>query len=90
MHMSIRRRSLLAGFRVGYLAMFALLIAPLIVIVGSSLAESSALRFPPEVLSLRWYAEFLSDSAWRRAVANSLIVSTGTTVVATPLGLSAA
>lgn len=90
MSMPHRRRLLTGGFRVGYLILFLAMLVPLIVVVGTSFAQSSLFRFPPKSLSLKWYSAFLHDKAWLQAVKNSIIAGVGTTVVATSLGLTGA
>lgn len=87
----VRRGRVVGGaFRLGYLAMFLALIVPLVVIVGTSFGQSSIFQFPPEMLSIRWYAAFLESGTWIEAVENSLVVGAGTTAVATALALPAA
>src|SRR3546814_5327074 len=55
--------------RRGYMALIALfLMAPLIVVFGVSLNEKQSLLFPPEGLSLDWYAEIFTDDGWRGAL----------------------
>ena len=41
-----------------------LLCGPLIVVTGVSLNAKKRLFFPPEGISLRWYAELLTESSW--------------------------
>ena len=93
-----------ARFGVGRLAhrvacglIFAFLIAPILVIVPLSFnAEpyftftEGMLRFDPEAYSLRWYRQVLSDGAWARGLANSLVIGVAATVLATALGTLAA
>ncbi|WP_340100552.1 ABC transporter permease [Salinibaculum salinum] len=79
-----------AAFRIGYLTIAALLLLPLLIIVGTSITESSYLSFPPKDISLRWYYEFLASDRWMSAMQNSLITSTGTMLLSTTLGVLAA
>ena len=87
--------------RVAYLGYCAgvlvFLIAPILVILPLSFnAEpyftftEGMLRFDPEAWSLRWYREVVTDEAWTRALANSLIIGTAATMLATLLGTLAA
>ncbi|MGO7259025.1 ABC transporter permease, partial [Rhizobium brockwellii] len=39
--------------------------------------------------STRWFEELVTADAWRRSIVNSLIVGSGTTVLATVLGMTA-
>jgi putative spermidine/putrescine transport system permease protein len=47
-------------------------------------------RFPPPVLSLRWYTTFFFDSYYMVALRNSVLVSTAAATVATGVGVTAA
>ncbi|MPZ12018.1 MAG: ABC transporter permease subunit [Kiloniellaceae bacterium] len=58
-----------AWLRRGYMTLIALfLMTPLVVVAGVSLNEKKSLLFPPEGLSLSWYAEIFTDSGWRGAL----------------------
>ena len=87
--------------RVAYLGYCAgvlvFLIAPILVILPLSFnAEpyftftEGMLRFDPEAWSMRWYREVVTDEAWTGALANSLIIGTAATALATLLGTLAA
>jgi putative spermidine/putrescine transport system permease protein len=66
-----------------YLAAVALFLAlPLVVVAGVSLNQPRQLLFPPQGLSLRWYGELLTDSAWLGALRNSLIVAVASAALA--------
>ena len=78
------------AFRIAYLAVFAFLLAPFVVVAGTSLNASGAVVFPPSGVSLRWYDALLSSPDWIRAARNSLIVAGGTTALSTTLGVGAA
>lgn len=78
------------AFRTAYVAVFAFLIAPFVIVAGTSLDASGAVVFPPSGVSLRWYDALLSSPDWIRAARNSLIVAGGTTVLSTTLGVGAA
>ena len=74
-------------------AVFAFLVAPILVIVPLSFnAEpyftftEGMLRLDPEAYSLRWYRQIVEDDAWTRALVNSLIVGVASTTLATALG----
>jgi putative spermidine/putrescine transport system permease protein len=66
------------------------LITPVLVVVPMSFSNSSSLRFPPEGLSLRWYAEVFSDSRWVDAMLTSLALAVGSSTLALVLGGPAA
>ena len=88
------------GLRIGrfcYLglcaAVFAFLVAPILVIVPLSFnAEpyftftEGMLRLDPEAYSLRWYRQIVEEDAWTRALVNSLIIGVASTALATALG----
>lgn len=83
-------RVALAGFRLGYLAIFAAMLLPLFIVIATSFSASGNLQFPPEGFSLRWYGAFFADVDWLRAFDNSIIVGIGTTVLASLMGITAA
>lgn len=85
-----RRTVVTRAFQVGYLAMFLALLIPLLVIVATSFGATSAFRFPPAQWGFEWYRTFLESPAWIRAVKNSVIVGTGTTILSTGIALPAA
>jgi putative spermidine/putrescine transport system permease protein len=62
-----------------------LLPAPIVVVVAASFTPDGYLRFPPGAMSLRWYAEALSDSRWLRALGLSLWIAALTAVAATTI-----
>ena len=85
------------GFNAWCIAGFVFLLAPILVIVPLSFnAEpyftftEGMLRLDPDAWSLRWYNAILEDEAWRRALANSLLIGVASTIVATTLGTLAA
>ena len=74
-------------------AVFAFLVAPILVIVPLSFnAEpyftftEGMLRLDPEAYSLRWYRQIVEEDAWTRALVNSLIIGVASTALATALG----
>lgn len=65
------------------------LIAPVIVVVLTSLSAGNYLHFPPQGLSLKWYQDVINDNLWLQAVRTSIKVSLGTVVVALVIGVPA-
>ncbi len=65
------------------------LVAPLIAILPLAFTSSVILTYPIPSWSLRWFEELFTADAWRRAIFNSLIIGTGTTLLATVLGTAA-
>jgi putative spermidine/putrescine transport system permease protein len=50
--------------------------APILIVIASSFTASGFISFPPPALSLRWYARFLGDPDWLRALAASTLLAT--------------
>ena len=71
------------------IAVVTFLLAPLIAILPLAFTSSVFLTYPIPAYSTRWFEELVTADAWRRAIVNSLIIGTGTTVVATVLGTAA-
>ncbi len=85
-----RERLEIFAFRAAYGLIAVLMMLPLFVVISTSFGSTGQLVFPPRGLSLDWYAKFFSDPSWMGAVVNSLITASGTAVVATFLGVTAA
>jgi len=66
------------------------LILPILIIAPMSFSAARYLSFPPPSLSLRWYQEYVGNSAWMQATRVTLTVAVLTVVIATPLGVAAA
>ena len=78
-------------------AVFAFLIAPMLIVVPLSFnAEpyftftEGMLSLDPDAYSLRWYRNVVGDSEWRHALVNSLVIGLSATFIATVLGVLAA
>ncbi|MFF0923560.1 ABC transporter permease (plasmid) [Rhizobium ruizarguesonis] len=65
------------------------LVAPLIAILPLAFTSSVILTYPVPSYSLRWFEELLSADTWRRSIINSLMIGSGTTLLATLLGMAA-
>lgn len=65
------------------------LVAPLIAILPLAFTSSVILTYPIPSWSLRWFEELFTADVWRRSIINSLIIGTGTTILATVLGTAA-
>ncbi len=72
------------------ISLFLILPAPVIVVVAASLSSVGYIRFPPGDLSLRWYAEFLSDQRWLDALVTSVLLALVGAVVTTTVSVMAA
>jgi putative spermidine/putrescine transport system permease protein len=62
------------------------LVAPIFVPVPLSFNSGSFFTFPLAGLSTRWYQVVLGTARWRNAIANSIMIGTGATILATTLG----
>lgn len=65
------------------------LVAPLLVILPLAFTSSAVLTYPIPSFSLRWFRELITNEVWSRTIINSLIIASGTTVLATVLGTAA-
>ena len=66
------------------------LLLPTLIIVGASFTSTDFIAFPPEGLSLRWFAKLWELEAVRSAAARSLGIAAAATSVAVALGVAAA
>jgi len=66
------------------------LVGPTVIMLLTSFTASQSLRFPPDGLSLRWYAALLDADQMQAAAWNSLVVAFWTTVLSVLLGTAAA
>ena len=60
--------------------------APTLVVIGASFTAGNLIAFPPEGLSLRWYAKVAGATDLRAAFLRSLIVAAICTAIAVPAG----
>jgi putative spermidine/putrescine transport system permease protein len=73
-----------------FVGMLIFLFLPLVVVVPISFTPGTALRFPPEGLSWRWYEDFWNDERWRAAGWLSIRLAVSTAICATFIGMLAA
>ncbi len=71
-------------------AVLAFLMLPILVVIPLSFNSEPFFNLPMPGLSLRWYQDFLASDRWLPSLANSLVVATATTLLATTLGTLAA
>ena len=95
--LEFRERLLRFGYLAFCAAVFAFLVAPILVIVPLSFNPEpyftfteGMLRLDSEAYSLRWYRQIVEDDAWTRALGNSLVIGVASTALATSLGTLAA
>jgi putative spermidine/putrescine transport system permease protein len=69
---------------------FLFLLAPLVIIVGASLSDTSYLTFPPQGLTLRWFANIFEISAFRNTAITSFQVAILGTSLSLLMGIPAA
>lgn len=83
-------RTLPIGKAVFGTAVVIFLMAPLFAILPLAFTDSIFLNYPIPGFSFRWFHELFTANAWRRSILNSLLIGTGTTILATVLGTVAA
>ena len=66
------------------------LVGPTVIMLLTSFTASQSLKFPPDGLSLRWYAALLDADQMQAAAWNSLVVAFWTTALSVLLGTAAA
>lgn len=74
------------GFRVLTAAIYAFLLAPLVIVVLAAFNAGTYLRFPPQGLSFRWFVEFAHSRSFVGSLVFSLRLAVIVTIVATILG----
>jgi len=73
------------------IAVYALLLAPLVVVIAVSFGSTSTFDFPPKGLSLRWYRAFFASETFVRSFFRvSQVIGLWTALVATVVGALAA
>jgi putative spermidine/putrescine transport system permease protein len=79
----------MTGLRTTYLWLIAaLLIAPFVIVLGVSVGASKNISFPPDALSVDWYAELLTEAEWLRAIGRSLFIALCAGIISTTLALA--
>jgi putative spermidine/putrescine transport system permease protein len=66
------------------------LLLPIVVVIVISFSGNGYMRFPPDSLSLQWYAKIFTNAAWKRAAGLSTVVALLSTVVTVLVAGSAA
>jgi ABC-type spermidine/putrescine transport system permease subunit II/predicted deacylase len=78
-----------AGLAIIAAIAFFYLLGPVVVIVGSALGKTAYLLFPPQGLTLRWFAAALADPRYLAAFGTSAAIAVATMLAALALGLPA-
>jgi ABC-type spermidine/putrescine transport system permease subunit II len=68
----------------------AALMLPIVIVIVLAFSGQSYLKFPPDTLSLRWFAAFFGDGRWRASITLSLAIALIACMVSTTLGFFAA
>jgi putative spermidine/putrescine transport system permease protein len=63
------------------------LLSPIVVVGGVSLNAKKSLFFPPQGISLAWYAELFTESAWLIPIQNSLVIAAASSLAALSIAL---
>lgn len=86
-----------AFYRLLCTAIFAFLIAPILVIIPLSFNAEPYFTFTPAMMSLdpdgfslRWYLDIVENEQWGHSIRNSFIIGISSTLIATALGTVAA
>lgn len=69
---------------------FLFLLAPLVIILGASVSDTSYLTFPPKGLTLHWYANIFNVEAFRTTAVTSFLLAVGGTALSMLIGIPAA
>lgn len=70
--------------------LYAFLLLPLVVVVLASISAGQVLRFPPEGVSLKWYARFFTDETFIQALLLSLRLALISALVVSILAVTSA
>lgn len=77
-----------AGRLVGF-GVYAMLLAPAIIVVGASFTQGEMLQFPPNGVSLRWYTQAWNSVEFRSAMWTSTYLAVMASAIALALGFTA-
>jgi len=83
---------MIARFLIRLIALAALfyLVLPLVVIIGTSLTQTSYLAFPPQGLTLKWFSVVFEDPSYVSAFVTSTLLALAATALAMVLAVPAA
>ncbi|UOK58620.1 ABC transporter permease [Bacillus sp. OVS6] len=65
---------------------YVFLLAPIVVVLMSSLTTTDYIVFPPKGLTLKWYVELVEHPEFMQSLVLSIIVAVGTSMIATAIG----
>lgn len=69
---------------------FFFLLAPLVIIIGAALSDTTFLTFPPQGLTTRWFENIFEISAFRRTMVTSFTLALTGTALSLLIGIPAA
>lgn len=69
---------------------FVFLMSPIVVLIFSAFDDGKFFRFPPQVLSTRWFEAAFASAEYQRALVNSTVIGVLATAVSLVLGTLAA
>jgi putative spermidine/putrescine transport system permease protein len=72
------------------IATFVFLMSPILVLIFSAFDDGKFFRFPPRMLSLRWFEAAFASAEYQRSLFNSTILGLIATATSLPLGTMAA
>ncbi|MET4218978.1 putative spermidine/putrescine transport system permease protein [Bradyrhizobium sp. LB14.3] len=89
MHRSVGDHFLVASGFVVRAVVYVALLAPVVIVISSSLTAGRVLRFPPDGLSLRWYYAAVTDDTFMSAFWVSTKLAMIATIISLVVGLAA-
>src|SRR4051794_12750627 len=78
-----------AAFTLAVVAAYAVVFAPIVMVVLISFFDQEIVTFPPEGLTLRWYVNAWSQRDFARGFVTSLQIALAATLIGVPLGTAA-
>ncbi|QCI67207.1 ABC transporter permease [Phreatobacter stygius] len=78
------------AFRLAVIAAYALIFAPVVLVVITSFFADEIVSFPPSGLTFQWYVNAWSKREFARGFETSLKVALAATIIGVPLGTAAA
>lgn len=74
------------GFHFFCTIIYVFLLAPIVVVLMSSLTATDYIVFPPKGLTLRWYVELVNHPEFMQSFMLSVFVALGTSLISTAIG----
>ncbi len=80
----------LVGWTLFVIAVVVFLMSPIAVLIFSAFDDGKFFRFPPRVLSLRWFEAAFASAEYQRSLFNSTVLALAATLIALVIGTLAA